>query len=281
MMKQAREQFQLLLDGSGVAETAQILTANRKLDELAGVNRQTFEPETLRVAAGPFLMGSSDDDGDADDDEKPQHSLTLPDYRIGRFPVTNAQYATFVQATDYRVPDHWEKRDIPTGKADHPVVKVSWADAVAYCQWLSQATGQPYRLPTEAEWEKAARGPEGRIYPWGNAWVEGQCNTSEGGPGDTTPVDAYPAGGSPYGLLDMVGNVWERCTTEMGKPYPYDVAEDEWSPTYLAKTGVRVLRGGSFYHPQHNARCTFRGGDAGDGRHADLSFRVLTSPIRK
>lgn len=279
LMAQAKEQFQIFVDGSGGAKTSQILTANMKLDELTGVTRQVYEPETLRVASGLFLMGSGDDDGDADDDEKLQHSLRLLDYRIGRSPVTNAQYAAFVQATEHRVPNHWVRNEIPAGKEVHPVVKVSWADAVAYCQWLSQATGKPYRLPTEAEWEKAARGSAGWIYPWGNGWVEQHCNTLEGGAGDTTPVGAFPAGASPYGLLDMVGNVWERCATEMGKPYPYDIAEDEWSSDYLAKTGVRVLRGGSFYHPQHNARCTYRGGDAGDGRHADLGFRVLISPI--
>ena len=172
-------------------------------------------------------------------------------------------------------------KNFKAGKEEHPVVKVSWADAVAYCQWLSQATGQPYRLPTEAEWEKAARGSAGRIYPWGNAWVEQQCNTSEDGPGDTTPVGAYPAGVSLYGLLDIVGNVWERCTTEMGKPYPYDVAEDEWSAASLAKTGVRVLRGDAWSHHRRNTRCAYRGGDAGDGRHAGLGFRVVVSPIRE
>lgn len=130
---------------------------------------------------------------------------------IGKTPVTNAQYAAFVEATKRKVPKHWKRllrQDrIPSGKENHPVVNVSWYDAVAFCRWLSQETGQPFRLPTEAEWEKAARGADGRIYPWGDEQLTNElCYLGSG----TTPVGRYsPQGDSPYGCADMAGNVWE------------------------------------------------------------------------
>ena len=119
-------------------------------------------------------MGSDPDiDETAQGNEQPQHSLYLPDYYVAKTPVTNAQYVAFVQATDHRQPDHWKNGQPPSGKWDHPVVKVDWHDSVAYCHWLTEQTGRTYRLPTEAEWEKAARGTEGLIYPWGNQWMPG------------------------------------------------------------------------------------------------------------
>jgi len=121
-----------------------------------------------------------------------------------------------------------------------------WEDAVAYSKWLSGATGRIYRLPTEAEWEKAARGTDGRIYPWGNQWDWRLCNTREGGKTESTPVVAYPEGTSPYGLLDTAGNVPEWTATKQGKPYPYNVEEDEWAEEYLTGSAQRVLRGGSW-----------------------------------
>ena len=100
--------------------------------------------------------------------EQPQHTVVLPDYRIGKHPVTNAQYLAFVQAAGHRAPRHWDDGRIPRGEEDHPVRWLWWQDAVDYCGWLAEVTGKPYRLPTEAEWEKAARGTDGRHYPWGN-----------------------------------------------------------------------------------------------------------------
>jgi formylglycine-generating enzyme required for sulfatase activity len=153
------------------------------------------------VPAGPFLMGSSDN-------EKPQHTVELATYRIARYPVTNAEYQAFVQDSGHGPPQHWYGEDYPEGEGNHPVVNVYWLDALAYCEWLSEKTGKPYRLPTEAEWEKAARGTDGRIYPWGNEWDETKLNSRDSGPGDTTPVGQYsPGGDSPYGAADMAGNV--------------------------------------------------------------------------
>jgi formylglycine-generating enzyme required for sulfatase activity len=124
-------------------------------------------------------------------------------------------------------------------------VGVSWFEAVAYCRWLEAQTGIPFQLPTEAEWEKAARGPDGLIWPWGNTWKEGLCNSKEAGIGKTTLVGNYPKGASPSGALDMAGNVWEWCATKWRKDYPYTV-EDEWTAEYLAGDNGRMLRGGSW-----------------------------------
>jgi formylglycine-generating enzyme required for sulfatase activity len=130
---------------------------------------QAIEPEMILIPAGEFLMGSDpQQDRDAQDNEQPQHRLHLPDYYLAKTPVTHAQYRVFVRATGHKAPQGWTNSTPPPNKEDHPVVEVSWYDARDYCQWLSQVTGRDYRLPSEAEWEKGARGIDGRIYPWGN-----------------------------------------------------------------------------------------------------------------
>jgi formylglycine-generating enzyme required for sulfatase activity len=145
------------------------------------ISKQPFEPEMILIPAGEFLMGSDPQkDSDTEDNEQPQHLLYLPDYYLGKTPVTNAQYRAFVQATGYQRPEDWAKGRPPRDKEDHPVVNVSWYDAVTYCRWLSEVTGKSYSLPSEAEWEKGARGTDGRIYPWGNQWDETRCNSSQG-----------------------------------------------------------------------------------------------------
>jgi formylglycine-generating enzyme required for sulfatase activity len=138
-------------------------TSEVRSREKAAPARQPIEPEMVLIPAGKFLMGSDPSvDKNARDNEQPQHTLHLPDYYLAKTPVTNAQYAAFVQATYRRQPEGWEHGKPPSGKEDHPVVHVSWHDAVAYCRWLSEVTGRPYRLPSEAEWEKGARGTDGR-----------------------------------------------------------------------------------------------------------------------
>jgi formylglycine-generating enzyme required for sulfatase activity len=238
--------------------------------------RQPIEPEMVLIPAGEFLMGSDPSvDKDARDNEQPQHTLYLPDYYLAKTPVTNAQYAAFVQATTYhRQPEGWEAGKPPSGKEDHPVVNVSWHDAVAYCNWLAKVTGRPYRLPSEAEWEKGARGTDGRIYPWGNEWDAKRCNTVESDKWGTTPVGAYPQGASPYGLLDMAGNVWE-WTRSVFKSYPYDPDDGRED---LEAEGARVLRGGSWRLNPDRARCVGRTGYS--PLHSDyyLGFR-LVSPV--
>jgi formylglycine-generating enzyme required for sulfatase activity len=230
-----------------------------------------FEPEMILIPAGDFLMGSDPSvDKRAQDDEQPQHTLSLPDYHLAKTPLTNAQYAAFVEATNYKQPEHWKGGKPPKGKEDHPVVWVSWHDAVAYCNWLSGVTGRPYRLPSEAQWEKGARGTDGRIYPWGNQWDAERCNSEEGGPKDTTPVGAYPQGASPYGLLDMAGNVWE-WTRSIHKSYPYDPDDGRED---LEAEDPRVLRGGAFDDVARHIRCAYRSGFIPSGLSWASGFRV-------
>jgi formylglycine-generating enzyme required for sulfatase activity len=230
------------------------------------------------VPKGKFLMGSRDDNKFAYEDEKPQHTVEIPrDYWIGQFPVTNEQYDLFVQARNGRHPvDDWKK------KKDHPVVNVSWEDAQAYCKWLNETHGAElpkgyiFRLPTEAEWEKAARGEFGFEWPWGNEFDKNKCNSAEGGKKGTTPVGAYsPAGDSPYGAADMVGNVWE-WTQSLFKGYPYQAGDGHEN---LKASGRRVLRGGSFINGQGYARCAYRYNYDPDDRFEYFGFRVCASPI--
>ena len=233
------------------------------------------EMEFVEVPAGKFMMGSGSQD-EPSDDEKPQHTVDIPhDYFMARFPVTNAQYATYVNAKGIIHPvSGWEK------KRDHPVANVSWSDAMAYCQWLNDLrrnelpSGVVLRLPTEAEWEKAARGTDGFIYPWGNTFDKNKCNTDEGGKNDTTSVGVYsPQGDSPYGAADMVGNVWE-WTHSLFEKYPYEVddgREDE------IISGDHVQRGGSFIGTDQFARSASR--YRGYASFLDfVGFRVVIAP---
>jgi formylglycine-generating enzyme required for sulfatase activity len=230
------------------------------------------------VAPGPFLMGSDRArDPYALDDELPQHQVWLPGYWIGRYPVTVAQFRTFVEASGYEL----EHKDSLRGEDDHPVVSVTWYDVLAYGRWLSEKSGLPVRLPSEAEWEKAARGTDGRIYPWGDEVPdENRCNYG-GKVGGTTPVGDYsPAGDSPYGCADMAGNVWEWTRSLWGeKPdfqYPYD-PEDGREDTQ--STGLRVVRGGSWYFIRLSARCAARSRYDPRYRWYLSGFRILVAPI--
>lgn len=222
-----------------------------------------IEPEMVFIPAGGFTMGSDPSlDQDAVDDEQPQHTLYLPDYYLAKMPVSNAQYAAFVQATGHHPPERWIGGQPPTGKEDQPVVYVSWHDAVAYCHWLAEETGRPYRLPSEAEWERGARGSDGRIYPWGSQRDRERCNTAGG-----------KQGGIPDDLLDMAGSVWE-WTRSVCDVYPYDPENGRED----IRSGVgRVLRGGSWYRNQWYARCTLRYAVYPDARYHYLGFRVAAS----
>ncbi len=204
------------------------------------------------VRADGFLMGSED----GPDDERPAGKIFVPEFHIGVYPVTNTEYAEFVNATRRRPPQHWKDGTIPERLHDHPVVNVSWHDAAAYCKWRSDQSGQAYRLPTEAEWEKAARGTDGRTWPWGNEFDPARCNTLEGGGRGTTSVTQFPTGRSPYGCYDMAGNVWEWTST-LYKPYPYKPDDGREDPN---AEGPRVLRGGSWRRPAAFARSASRVG---------------------
>ena len=269
------------------------------------------EMEFCLAPAGEFLMGISEKEarrwhkqfgGELEwyMDATPQHTVNLPAYYIGRYPVTNAQYARFVQATGHRVPFenadwakpyNWdEKRKAPPqGKEDHPVVLVSWNDAAAYCEWAG------LRLPTEAEWEKAARGTDGWTYPWGNEWDGQKCNSAEKWAGRelrtydewkkwwdkldyglqvrTTPVGAYsPRGDSRCGCADMAGNVWEWCA-DWYKGYPGTTCQrSDFGETY------RVLRGGAWDNFRYGARSASRLRINPDYRGGSGGFRCCVSP---
>jgi formylglycine-generating enzyme required for sulfatase activity len=222
------------------------------------------------VSGGRFLMGSEK----GRRDEKPPHTVYVDSFYIARYPVTNAQYEEFVVATGHRLPSYWKGETYPRGKGHHPVVYISWHDAQAYCEWLSDAMGEEIRLPTEAEWEKAARGTEGWEYPWGNEFDKSRCNARESDIGGTTPVGRYsPLGDSPYGAADMVGNVWE-WTSSMHRPYPYEPNDGRED---LEAEGNRVLRGGSWLSDQDLARCAVRLGGHPEGMLDLGGFRCAKS----
>jgi serine/threonine-protein kinase len=214
------------------------------------------------IPAGEFTMGSND----GGENEKPQHRVTLDGYWIYKYPVTVAQYRQFCQATGRREPPppRWGWKD------DHPIVNVSWNDAVAYCQWAG------VRLPTEAEWEKAARGTDGRKYPWGDEWDAGKCNNYETGPKQTTAVGSYPQGVSPFGVHDMAGNVWEWCADWYDRNY-YRSAPSK-NPKGPSSGKYRVLRGGSWDNHDYNARCALRDDIAPAGVNDYYGFRCARTP---
>jgi len=214
-------------------------------------------PQTVEIPAGTFVAGSDRDERELAytlderayghsvtreqrwyEDELERQEVELPAFAIMRHLVTNADYARFVEATGHPAPDvdpatwqgyglihpyartrrhAWVEGRPPEGRKDHPVVLVSHADAKAYARWLSQETGATWRLPTALEWQKAARGSDGRIFPWGDAWDPMRLNSHDQGPFDTTPVGSFPDGASPYGMLDPAGNVFEWTADAAGE----------------------------------------------------------------
>ncbi len=241
----------------------------------------------VTIPAGEFWMGEGDE----------KHKLFLPEYQIGAYPLTNVEFSSFIEAGGYQERRWWteagwrqkEKKnwteprywnDSRFNKLNQPVVGVIWYELVAYCSWLSAETGQNYRLPTEAEWEKAARGTDGRLYPWGDEFDPSHLNVWEGQVRATTPIGIYPTGMRSFGLFDGAGNVSEWCATAWGKVYPYDVQEDEWREEYLNGSNVRVLRGGSWYVDESFAycACAFRSKIHVNSWFSSRGCRVRLSP---
>jgi len=225
----------------------------------------------IHIEGGTFWMGS--DNGEAN--EKPAHQVTLAAFEIGRDPVTNAQYSAFVRAKGVKPPDHWVDGQIPAGKEHHPVVNVSWHDARAFCDWLGNEQAAPVtriRLLTEAEWEYAARGSEGRDYPWGSEPPdEKHCNFG-GKVGDTTPVGSYPFGATPRGVNDLAGNVWEWIEDAWHISYPG--APTDGSAWLDTDAGAgRVIRGGSWINVARVCRSTYRLRYVPNNRDNSLGFR--------
>ena len=243
--------------------------------------------EFIQIPAGKFIMGSDKSkDEDARDDELPQHNVTLSAYWIGKHSVTNLQYQAFVQAKGVSAPKHWQDGQIPAGKENHPVVNVSWLEAEAFCQWASErlragapaALAKKVRLPTEAEWEKAARGMDGRLYPWGDpAPTITMCNYTEVVK-DTTPVGQYsPQSDSPYGCVDMAGNVWD-WTADWYNPTYYQ-ASPKRNPQGPETGQARVLRGGAMNSLDILIRCAARTRFAPTLLYNNIGFRCAASKI--
>jgi len=210
--------------------------------------REWNERTMVRIPEGAFTMGGPDEDSPRS--ERPAHTIFLDSFFLDKFPVTNEQYREFTLATGHRSPLHWRRGNYPLGMGDHPVVNVSWRDAVAYAEWAGK------RLPTEAEWEKAAGGPDERKYPWGNRFVDGERCNCNNIVGSTTPVNEYPDGRSPYGVWDMAGNACEWCADYYDENY-YEISP-EVDPRGPETGEERVMRGGSFRETRSGVRATFR-----------------------
>jgi iron(II)-dependent oxidoreductase len=224
--------------------------------------RVVTEPDgatMVLVSAGEFWMGSDDES----DDEKPRHRVTLDAFYIDRYQVTNAIYQKFMSATRHPAPAQWNDSDF--NGPQQPVVGVSWEDAVAYCAWAGK------RLPTEAEWEKAARGTDGRKYPWGDSWDASRANSHESGHGKTVEVGSYPTGVSPCGAHNMAGNVWEWVADWYVEGY-YG-RSPERNPRGPDTGTYRVLRGGSWLDGPIDLRAANRHGYSPDFRVDLIGFR--------
>lgn len=227
--------------------------------------------DLIEIPAGCFWMGSSQSDPNSSPNETPRSNRSLPTFYISRYPITNLNYKTFVNEAGHAEPSHWNSVTILETKGNHPVVNVSFDDAQAFCNWLSQKSDQSFRLPTEEEWEKAARGDKDmRQYPWGDEWANYRCNSKEGGRLGTSAVTEHEKSQeNVYGLADLVGNVWEWTTSEY-KAYP----DSNYTSSKYGK-GYRVVRGGSFQNDESVCRVSQRGSYPVGTVRNYLGFRVV------
>lgn len=200
--------------------------------------------EFVHVPAGEFWMGADENEVGAGADEKPKHKVYLDDYWIGKFPVTNREYACFIKETGHKSPEHWKNELIPQHKENHPVIYVSWYDAEAFTKWISTICGIEIKLPSEAQWEKAARGADGRKYPWGNEFPYSNLgNFFNKNQSETTFVGSFLNAVSPYGVLDMAGNVREWMRDWYDAEY-YEKSQMK-NPQGPISGDFRVMRSGS------------------------------------
>jgi formylglycine-generating enzyme required for sulfatase activity len=237
-------------------------------DELAGF---------IKIPAGPFLMGTTAEEAEVDDDEMPQHRVELSEYYIGKYPVTVAQFRVFLRESGHNASKGWEN----SNRFDnHPAVEVSWQDAIAYCKWLTDRfkyRGWLIQLPSEAQWERAARGTKGWQYPWGTDKIDpNRANYIETEIHTPSPVGCFPGGASPCGAMDMIGNVWEWCLDRYqddfyAKSPPRD-------PSGPSKGSLRVIRGGSWSFNARLCRAASRYGGVPGDRYAHFGFRLVFLP---
>jgi formylglycine-generating enzyme required for sulfatase activity len=221
------------------------LTPTPTLEPVAPV-----EKEMVLISGGEFTMGSND----GDPDEAPPHPVSVASFWMDLTEVTNDEFAAFMQATGYQAPA------VQLGEGNHPVSRVTWDDADAYCAWAGK------RLPAEAEWEFAARGTDGRVYPWGNDWDLAKANGRERGIRGTTAVGSFGAGASPFGVLDMAGNVRE-WTADFYDKYPGSSFYSQFFNKF------RVHRGGGWFDDAADLRAANRNGGPPDSANDDLGFR--------
>jgi formylglycine-generating enzyme required for sulfatase activity len=243
-------------------------------------------------------------DDSSEKDENPRHRVYLDGYEIARYPTTNAMFDRFIKDGGYgderwwteaiqdgywkdgKVKDYWTEDwhsqprywdDSKWDNPSQPVVGVNWYEAMAYCRWLTATLddGHIYRLPTEAEWERVARGSQGVRYPWGDDWREDHCNSEEAGLGVTSPVGIFPQGAAEGDIEDLVGNVYEWCRDRYGEDY-YAHSQDERNPSGPDQGDSRVLRGGSWYSEgPSRCRCGCRSRVNPRGRRGSRGFRCV------
>jgi formylglycine-generating enzyme required for sulfatase activity len=274
-------------------------------------------PEFIPLDGGEFWMGSTEEEvarvieatgKDWAKRELPRHRVHVDGFALAKYPTTNAMFARFIEDGGYTNPAWWQ--DVPEAfwrgdgtvkdwwgdvrsrprywederfsGPNQPVVGVSWYEAVAYCRWLTATLddGHRYRLPTEAEWEYAARGPEGRRYAWGGSWERGRANTGELNLERTTPVGIFPDGVTPEGLLDLTGNVWEWCADWYDEEtYARRAGSLVRNPQGPEQGSSKVLRGGSWYSEPLVVRCASRRGNLPDIHNVNHGFRVARGSL--
>ncbi|MCX6580204.1 MAG: SUMF1/EgtB/PvdO family nonheme iron enzyme [Candidatus Aminicenantes bacterium] len=276
-----------IIESDASASLEERFEAGEILGQLGDPRIDASNPLMIRVGAGEFTRGSEEYDK-----EKPVRQIYLDEFMMGQYPVTNAEFKEFIKDSGYENKDYWtsegwqwrEKENIFEPGLWHdrkwngpnfPVVRVSWFEAAAYAQWLSGKTGKDYRLPTEAQWEKAARGSRGFQYPWGDKFDKNKCNSYECGLNRTSPVGIFPSGKSPYGGMDMAGNVWEWCSDWYDENY-YKKSPKE-NPQGPAVGSSRVLRGGSWFSDAPICRAAFRYDRHPALRFAFAGFRLSRS----
>ncbi len=255
------------------------ISAGNALGMLGDPRIDTLRPAMCRVQGSTFDMGTATAEAARIarvygipahwmTKSTPRHRVEVDSFEIGRYLVTEFEYCAFLEATGFHDrPSHWVKGEPSPYRRNHPIYGIGWQGVLLYVEWLREETSLNYRVATEAEWELAASGGDGRAFPWGGTFDAGCCNTREGGIGGTTPVGVYPHGASPVGALDLAGNV-EEYTADLYRAYPGSEFDD---PDYGS---YRMTRGGTFSLDADLARCDRRHGDL---YGSEIGFRLARS----